>query len=86
MEPELIYSIDNKTDIDSLRLLFYPDTNGVLFNIKLKSFINNIFNKKRIRGVDYIELIKDALEKEDYFRAKSIVEKYLQRFESEIAI
>lgn len=86
LEPELIYSINNKTDIKNLRILFYPDINRTAFNIKLIKFINNTVNKKKIRGVDCFELIKEELGKGDYYRAKSVAEKYIQRFEREIAV
>lgn len=40
IEPELIYSVGNRTDYDSIGILFYPDTTMTPpFNIKLARFL-----------------------------------------------
>ncbi len=40
VEPELIYSVRNRTDYNSIGILFYPDTTMTPFNIKLIRFMD----------------------------------------------
>lgn len=83
IEPELIYSVRNRTDYNSVGILFYPDTTMTPFNIKLIRFMDKIGTKNKKKAINCFELIKDELAKNEIYRAKSIAEKNLNRFLNE---
>ena len=83
IEPELIYSVRNRTDYNSIGILFYPDTTMTPFNIKLIRFMDKIGTKNKKKAINCFELIKDELAKNELYRAKSIAEKNLNRFLNE---
>ena len=83
IEPELIYSVRNRTDYNSIGILFYPDTTMTPFNIKLIRFMDKIGTKNKKKAINCFELIKEELAKNEIYRAKSIAEKNLNRFLNE---
>lgn len=86
IEPELIYTVENRTDYKSIRLLFYPDTTMTPFNIKLIRLIDKIVTKNKKKALNCFELIKEELAKNEIYRARRIAEKYLNRALNESAV
>ena len=86
IEPELIYSVSNRTYYNNIGILFYPDTTMTPFNIKLLRFIDKIETKNKKKVMDCFGLIKDELAKNEIYRARSIAEKHLNRMLNERAV
>ena len=83
IEPELMYSANNRTKYGQVGLLFYPDTTMTPFNVKLIRLIDKIVPQNKKKAVNCFELIKAELSKNDLYRARSICEKYISRAMSE---
>ena len=83
IEPELMYSANNRTKYGQVGLLFYPDTTMTPFNVKLIRLIDKIVPPNKKKAVNCFELIKAELSKNDLYRARSICEKYISRAMSE---
>ena len=86
IEPELIYSVRNRTDYGSIGILFYPDTTMTPFNIKLIRFIDKIGTKNKKKAMSCFDLIKEELSKNEMYRARSVAEKHLNRLLNERAV
>ena len=69
-------------DMDSLRLLFYPDVKKLEFRYKIVLFADRILNKSVREEREMAERIRSAAEPGDINRLKMFLDKTMQRMES----
>ncbi|MBE6040992.1 MAG: hypothetical protein E7220_00545 [Clostridiales bacterium] len=84
LEPELLYTNDNRVDIDSLRILFYPDVKMLSFGNKLRIFSDRLFDHGNREEREYSEQFRNSLEDGDINRAGLFLDKNILRLESRI--
>ena len=79
LEPELIYTINNKVTDGNIRLLFYPDFNRATFKKKIVLFSDKIKNRKNKNECDIIEGFKTICENNDWNRTLLYLDKHILR-------
>jgi len=84
LEPELVYAKDNRVDVDSLRLLFYPDVKKLEFRYKIVLFADRILNKSVREEREMAERIRSAAEPGDINRLKMFLDKSILRMENDM--
>ena len=82
IEPELVYSKGGNVDINSLRLLYYPDIKKLEFRYKIVLFADRILNRKIREEREMAERIRSAAEPGDINRLKMFLDKTILRLES----
>ena len=82
LEPELVYAKGGNVDIDSLRLLFYPDVKKLEFRYKIVLFADRIMNKSLREEREMAERIRSAAEPGDINRLKMFLDKAILRMEN----
>ncbi len=81
LEPELVYARGGKVDMNSLRLLFYPDVKKLEFRYKIVLFADRILNKSKREEREMAERIRAAAEPGDINRLKMFLDKAILRME-----
>lgn len=76
LEPELVYTLEGRVDKGSVKLLYYPDSNGVAFNTKLCIFADKIMSDQNENEEKTITRIKEALAENDAVKARRIIDRY----------
>jgi hypothetical protein len=84
LEPELVYAKGGNVDIDSLRLLYYPDVKKLEFRYKIVLFADRILNKNIREEREMAERIRSAAEPGDINRLKMFLDKTILRLESSV--
>ncbi len=82
LEPELIYTKGGRVDINSLKVLFYPDVKKLDFRYKIMMFTDRIMNKNIREEREMGERIRTAAEPGDINRLKMFLDKTILRFEN----
>ena len=82
LEPELIYAKGGNVDINSLRLLYYPDVKKLEFRYKIVLFSDRILNKSIREEREMAERIRSAAEPGDINRLKMFLDKSIIRLEN----
>ena len=82
IEPELVYSKGGNVDINSLRLLYYPDIKKLEFRYKIVLFADRILNRNIREEREMAERIRSAAEPRDINRLKMFLDKTILRLES----
>ena len=82
IEPELVYSKGGNVDINSLRLLYYPDIKKLEFRYKIVLFADRILNRNIREEREMAERIRSAAEPGDLNRLKMFLDKTILRLES----
>lgn len=82
LEPELVYAKGNNVDINSLKLLYYPDVKKLDFRYKIVLFADRILNKGMKEEREMAERIRSAAETGDMNRLKMFLDKALLRIEN----
>ena len=82
LEPELVYSKGCKVDMDSLKLLYYPDVKKLDFRYKIVLFADRILNKSIREEREMAERIRSAAEPGDMNRLKMFLDKAILRIEN----
>ncbi len=82
IEPELVYSKGGNVDINSLRLLYYPDIKKLEFRYKIVLFADRILNRNIREEREMAERIRSAAEPGDINRLKMFLDKTILRLES----
>lgn len=82
LEPELVYSKGGKVDINSLRLLYYPDVKKLDFRYKIVLFADRILNKNIREEREMAERIRSVAEPGDINRLKMFLDKSVLRLEN----
>ena len=82
LEPELIYAKDRNVDLDSIRIMYYPDVKKLDFNYKIVLFANRIMNKTIKEEREMAERIREAAAPGDINRIKLFLDKTIIRLES----
>ena len=82
LEPELVYAKGGKVDINSLKLLYYPDVKKLEFRYKIVLFADRILNKSIREEREMAERIRSVAEPGDMNRLKMFLDKTILRLES----
>lgn len=82
LEPELLYAKEGKVDLESLRLLFYPDVKKLDFKYKIVIFADRILNKTIREEREMAGKIRETVETGDLNRLKMFLEKSILRLEN----
>lgn len=82
LEPELIYSRDRKVDLDSIRIMYYPDVKKLDFRYKIVLFADRIMNKTIKEEREMAERIREAASSGDINRIKLFLDKTIMRLEN----
>ena len=82
LEPELVYAKGGNVDLDSLRLLFYPDVKKLEFRYKIVLFADRILDRGSREEREMAERIREAAEPGDINRLKMFLDKALLRMEN----
>lgn len=81
IEPELVYARCGRTDIENLRLMYYPDVKRLDFRYKIVIFADRIMNREIREEREMAARIREAAEPGDINRIKMFLEKTLSRME-----
>lgn len=84
LEPELVYAKGGRVDMDSLRLLFYPDVKKLEFRYKIVLFADRILNKSVREEREMADRIRSAAEPGDINRLKMFLDKSILRLENDM--
>ena len=79
LEPELIYSRGRKVDLDSIRIMYYPDVKKLDFRYKIVLFADRIMNKTKKEEREMAERIREAAAPGDINRIKLFLDKTIVR-------
>jgi hypothetical protein len=79
IEPELIYSFDNRVVESGVRILFYPDMKRQPFEEKMIRFIEKITDRRDPREVRIMENVKNEIATGDMVRVSRYLEKMIKR-------
>ena len=82
LEPELVYARGKNVDIDSLRIMYYPDVKKLDFRYKIVLFADRIMNKTKKEEREMVERIREAAASGDINRIKLFLDKAIIRLES----
>ena len=82
LEPELVYARGKNVDIDSLRIMYYPDVKKLDFRYKIVLFADRIMNKTKKEEREMAERIREAAAPGDINRIKLFLDKAIIRLES----
>ena len=82
LEPELVYAKGGHVDLNSLRLLYYPDVKKLEFRYKIVLFADRILDKNKREEREMAERIREAAEPGDINRLKMFLDKTLLRMEN----
>ena len=82
LEPELVYAKGDRVDMDSLRLLYYPDVKKLEFRYKIVLFADRILNKGIREEREMAERIRSTAETGDINRLKMFLDKAILRLEN----
>ena len=82
LEPELVYSKGCSVDMNSIRLLYYPDVKKLDFRYKIVLFADRILNKSIREEREMAERIRSAAEPGDMNRLKMFLDKAILRIEN----
>ena len=82
LEPELIYAKGKRVDMDSLRIMYYPDAKKLDFRYKIVLFADRIMNKSIREEREMAERIREAAEPGDINRVKLFLDKAILRLEN----
>ena len=85
LEPELVYAKEGKVDIDSLRLLYYPDVKKLDFRYKIVLFADRILDKNNREEREMAERIRSAAEPGDINRLRMYLDKSILRLENNMS-
>ncbi len=82
LEPELVYARGKNVDIDSLRIMYYPDVKKLDFRYKIVLFADRIMSKTKKEEREMAERIREAAASGDINRIKLFLDKAIIRLES----
>lgn len=82
VEPELVYAKGGNVDINSLKLLYYPDVKRLEFRYKIVLFADRILNKSIREEREMAARIRAAAEPGDINRLKMFLDKTILRLEN----
>ena len=82
LEPELVYAKGGNVDINSLKLLYYPDVKKLEFRYKIVLFADRILNKSIREEREMAERIRTTAEPGDINRLKMFLDKSILRLEN----
>ena len=82
LEPELVYTKGGNVDIDSLKIMYYPDMKRLDFNYKVVLFADRIMNKTIKEEREMAERIREAASPGDINRIKLFLDKTIMRLEN----
>lgn len=82
LEPELVYAKESNVNIDSLRLMYYPDVKRLDFRYKIVLFADRILDKGIREEKEMAERIREAAEPGDMNRIKLFLDKSILRLEN----
>ena len=85
LEPELIYAKGKRVDMDSLRIMYYPDAKRLDFRYKIVLFADRIMNKSIREEREMAERIREAAEPGDLNRVKLFLDKAILRLENSMS-
>lgn len=85
LEPELIYAKGKRVDMDSLRIMYYPDAKKLGFRYKIVLFADRIMNKSIREEREMAERIREASEPGDINRVKLFLDKAILRLENSMS-
>ena len=85
LEPELIYAKGKRVDMDSLRIMYYPDAKKLDFRYKIVLFADRIMNKSIREEREMAERIREAAEPGDINRVKLFLDKAILRLENSMS-
>lgn len=84
LEPELVYAKGGSVDIESLKLLFYPDVKKLDFRYKIVLFADRILNKEIREEREMAERIRESAQPGDMNRLKMFLDKNILRLENNL--
>lgn len=84
LEPELVYAKGGNVDLNSLKLLYYPDVKRLDFRYKIVLFADRILSKNIREEREMAERIRSAAETGDMNRLKMFLDKSVLRLENSI--
>lgn len=82
LEPELIYAKDRRVDLNSLRLMFYPDIRKLDFRYKIVIFAGRLFDETIREERELADKLRSAAEPGDINRIKLFLDKNILRMEN----
>ena len=82
IEPDLVYSVDNKVGEKEIRLLFYPDYKQRSFANKIVRFAEKIINLHDEQETDLISQFENFAKSGDWNRVKLFLDKNILRMET----
>ena len=85
LEPELVYAKGGNVDINSLKLLYYPDVKKLEFRYKIVLFADRILDKNNREEREMAERIRSAAEPGDMNRLKMFLDKAVLRMENSMS-
>ena len=85
LEPELVYAKGGSVDVNSLKLLYYPDIKKLEFRYKIVLFADRIFNKSIREEREMAERIRTVAEPGDMNRLKMFLDKTILRLENSLS-
>lgn len=80
IEPELIYSINNKVSRDRIRLLFYPDFKKMSFSCKIKIFTDKITDRRKQNEMEVLEQVKQLIDDGNMIKTLRYINKMKERY------
>ena len=84
LEPELIYSMDNRVTENFIRILFYPDVKKLGFRQKLIKFSERIRDNSRKEERELAEQFRNVAEEGDMNRIRLFLDKNISRMENRL--
>lgn len=82
LEPELIYAKGGKVDMDSIRIMYYPDAKKLDLRYKIVIFADRILRKDIREEREMAERVREAAEPGDINRIKLFLDKSILRLEN----
>ncbi len=79
LEPELIYSLGDRVEHGTIKLLYYPDIMERSFDIKICSFADKLFKESCTDEKQIIEQFKRHVIEGDNYMARRVLEKNIDR-------
>ena len=82
LEPELVYANEGNVDLNSIKIMYYPDMKRLDFNYKIALFADRIMNKTIKEEREMAERIREAASPGDINRIKLFLDKTIMRLEN----
>ena len=85
LEPELVYAKGDNVDINSIKLMYYPDLKKLDFRYKIVLFADRIFDRTVTEEREMADRFREAAGPGDMNRLKLFLDKTILRLENSMS-